>query len=87
MGDDGNAHRDRETAEEEKEERNPLGVLEERPNDFLVSQPVFEKNERDRPGSDENDGGSQPDLETVHVKVVYRELESEKDIVDDTHRD
>ena len=87
MGEDGNAHWDREAAEEEKEEWNPFDVLKQRPKEFLVSKPVFQKSERNRAGSNENDGTGQPDLETVHEKVVHRELESEKDVVDDTNRD
>ena len=87
MGEDGNGHWDRETTEEEKEERDPLEVLKEAPKEFLVSQPVFQKSERDRSGSNENDASGQPDLETVHVEVVHGELESEKDVIEDTDRD
>ena len=83
----GNGHWDPQTAEEEKEERYPFDVLEESPKEFLVSQPVLQKGERDRSGSNENDGGGQPDLETVHVEVVHRKLESEKDVIEETDRD
>lgn len=43
MGEDGNTQGDREASEEEKEEGNPLDVLQERPKEFLVSQSVFQK--------------------------------------------
>lgn len=84
MGKDGNAHGNREASEEEKEERNPLDVLEERPKEFLMPQPVFQKGECQRARSKEYDGSSQPDLEAVHVEVFYRKLESKEGVVYDT---
>ena len=76
MGEDGNTHGDREASEEEKEERNPLDVLQERPKEFLVSQSVLQKSVRKRARSKEDDCRGQPDLETVHVEVVDGKLES-----------
>jgi len=87
MSEDGSAQRDRETAEEEKEERNPLDVLKQGPEEFLASQPVFQKGEPDRAGPKEYDGSGQPDLETVHVEVVHGKLESEKGVVENPDRD
>ena len=76
MGENGNTEGNGEPSEEEKEERNPLDVLQERPEEFLVSQSVFQKSVRDRAGPKEDDRGGQPDLETVHVEVVDGKLES-----------
>jgi hypothetical protein len=45
------------------------------------------KSERNSSGSHGSDGRCQQDLETVQVDVVHRELESEKDAVDDGDRD
>ena len=87
MGEDGSAQRDRKTAEEEKEERNPLDVLEQGPEEFLVPQPVFQKSKPNRAGPKEYDGSGQPDLETVHVEVVHRKLEPEKGVVKNPDRD
>ena len=87
MGEDGSAQRDRKTAEEEKEERNPLDVLERGPEELLISQPVFQKSEPNRAGPKEYDGSGQPDLETVHVEVIHGKLESEKGVVENPDRD
>jgi len=87
MGKNGGAQWDRQTAKEEKKEWNPLDVLKRGPEEFLVSQSVFQKSEPKRAGSKEYYGGGEPDLETVHVEVVHGKLESEKDVVKNADRD
>lgn len=75
MGEDGNAHGNRKASEEEKEEGNPLDVLQERPEKFLVPESVFQKGEGNCARSKEDDCRGQPDLKTVHVEVVDGKLE------------
>ena len=87
MGEDSSGEWDRETTEEEKEERNPLEVFKECPGECLESEPVFQESEPNRAGSKEHDGSSQPDLEAVHVEVVHGKLESENDVVDNADGD
>ena len=87
MGEDSSSEWDRETTEEEKEERNPLEVFKECPGECLESEPVFQESEPNRAGSEEYDGSSQPDLEAVHVEVVHGKLESENDVVDNADGD
>lgn len=55
MGEDGNTQGNREATEEEKEERDPLDVLQERPKEFLVSKSVFQESVRKRARSKEDD--------------------------------
>jgi hypothetical protein len=69
------------------QEWNPAQVVEHGVKDVLLAETVFEQGETNVAGTEEDDGGREPDLERVHVESVDLELEAEEHVVDDTDGD
>lgn len=67
------------------QERHPDDILKERCHDRLLSKTVLKERKPDVPGPIKDDRRREPDLETVHVETVHRELEAEQHIVDHTN--
>jgi len=83
MGEQRDREMDAETAKEEEEEGHPSHVLNEGRVKATVAKTIFHQGEAEVACTREDDGTSQPDFETLHVKAVRLKRESEYDVIDD----
>src|ERR1700690_704290 len=64
------------------QEGHPSHVLNEGRENTTVAKAIFHKGKAEIACTREDDGTSQPDFETLHVKAVRLKRESEYDVID-----
>jgi len=87
MSQDGLADWDTQPAKEEEEERNPHQINTKPVQEMFKSKTILQHRESNSTRTDKDDSCCKPDLETVHIKAVDRELEAQKHVVDNPDSD
>jgi len=77
MGQDCLTQRYTETAKEEEEEGWPHQILQESTQKVLFPKTIFKQREANIARTKEHDHSRKPNLETMHVEPIHRELETE----------
>lgn len=68
------------------QEWDPHEVLKESPNEISLAKTVLQQSEADVARTEEHNRRRQPDLKTVQIESIHRELKSKEDVVEDTNR-